>query len=679
MQKNLFSRYDVRGLPAHAKTRGKAIDKNHIVSKLNRQSFFQQQIQLICRGKDEETEEIIEFVPHLCDGTLLTCVKTSPGPTLELPSGLTQPYLLFKDNEGLIIVKPETTEVDGPYVTFQLPDHGTRLSSRRTQRHPCPGITFRLTSDYFCMNGRLADFHAFSFNAEIEAKESDIEVSDGLTLEASLYRSDLLVYSGQCRVLRQGCQDDKSILVLEPIATNRPLLAAKKYRPERVKPVPSFQIYFIHPLTGKATLLDIVEISGTGFSVNENERQATLMPGMVIPDVELRLSNIFNILCSVRVIQRQSSTENHALGKLLIFGCVFTDMAMKDHTNLVAYLQQVRDPKTLVCSTPDMKALWDFFFTTGFIYPHKYRYLCENRRRIQDTFNKLYLERPETSRHFIVQERGVITAHISLQRVYRKTWMMHHMAARSEAGVAGIKVLSLIGSFINNSYFLDSNRMKYAILYYRPENKFPDKVFGGVVRKVNNPKICSLDTFAYFHIDRSESASSEPTALYTLRKPVRRDLESLGTFYEMRSGGLMLDAMDLGPDRGSEDELEVAYERVGLRRERQLYALEQNGETKAIIMIYISEIGLNLSELTNCIHVFVIEPESLDLGVLNAALTRISTQYDQRSIPVNLFPAVYADHTGLSYEKHYTLWSYEMRYSDHYYEYLKRLSRFFKH
>ena len=42
-------------------------------------------------------------------------------------------------------------------------------------------------------------------------------------------------------------------------------------------------------------------------------------------------------------------------------------------------------------------------------------------------------------------------------------------------------------------------KMDYVFCYYRPENKFPNHVFGGTARNIRNPQICSVDTFAYFH------------------------------------------------------------------------------------------------------------------------------------------------------------------------------------
>ncbi|NIV71392.1 hypothetical protein GWN26_01535, partial [Candidatus Saccharibacteria bacterium] len=51
------------------------------------------------------------------------------------------------------------------------------------------------------------------------------------------------------------------------------------------------------------------------------------------------------------------------------------------------------------------------------------------------------------------------------------------------------------------------------------------------------------------------------------------DLLELENFYQHVSGGLMLDASDLKPNRLGIDQLSEEYARLGLKRERQLFAL----------------------------------------------------------------------------------------------------------
>ena len=54
------------------------------------------------------------------------------------------------------------------------------------------------------------------------------------------------------------------------------------------------------------TNLKIVDLSGSGFSVKEDENNAVLLPGMILPEPELSFSNSFNVRCKAQVVYRKA-------------------------------------------------------------------------------------------------------------------------------------------------------------------------------------------------------------------------------------------------------------------------------------------------------------------------------------------------------------------------------------
>ena len=138
----------------------------------------------------------------------------------------------------------------------------------------------------------------------------------------------------------------------------------------------------------------------------------------------------------------------------------------------------------------------------------------------------------------------------------------------------------------------------------------------------------------------------------------------------------MLDATDLKPNRLSIDKLSEEYERLGLKRDRQLFALRQENQLKAIVMVNLTDLGLNLSDLTNCIKIFVIDSEALSANILNATLDTLAAKFQKTNVPALLYPAAYADEQAIAYEKHYNLWAFSLQFSDQYFKYINRLLRF---
>ena len=86
---------------------------------------------------------------------------------------------------------------------------------------------------------------------------------------------------------------------------------------------------------------------------------------------------------------------------------------------------------------------------------------------------------------------------------FEKTWLINHHAANSaKRSKAGLVVLEQISRYINESHQFHSTFMDYVACYFRPENKFPNLVFGGVTRKAKDLKKCSIDQFAYIPINK---------------------------------------------------------------------------------------------------------------------------------------------------------------------------------
>jgi len=262
-------------------------------------------------------------------------------------------------------------------------------------------------------------------------------------------------------------------------------------------------------------------------------------------------------------------------------------------------------------------------------------------------------------------------------RFYESAWMIHHHAARKSAlNKAGLIVLDQIGRMINDSHRLYSLHMDYMICYYRPDNKFPSRVFGGAVKSIKDPKGCSLDGFAYLHFQQSGRSESQLPAGWQIGETRPDDLRELADYYEHVSGGLMLDAIDLTPEKLDCNGLSNEYHQVGLARERQLFSLRQDGSLKTIFLVNTSNVGLNLSDITNCVKVFVTDSEQLDAEILRAAISTVAALTEKKDFPALIYPAAFADEHEIDYEKIYYLWVCSLQYSDEYFRYLGRLLRF---
>jgi hypothetical protein len=463
-----------------------------------------------------------------------------------------------------------------------------------------------------------------------------------------------------------------SVFVLEPVNDNLQRFRPKVHRSTRHKLLPSPQITFRHPIIQRIFSFEINDLSGSGFSVEEYCENSVLLPGMIIPELYIEIANDFKICCKAQVIYRNAD-ETYADETYAKYGIAVIDMDLQGQAKISDLLHRVVNRKSHVCNVVDLEALWKFFFEAGFVYPEKYAFIHTNKGKFRETYEKLYIHSPTMARHFIYQDKGVIEGHMSMVRFYENTWLIHHHVASSSGhSRAGLVVLDQIGRYINEFHSLYSTHMNFVICYFRPDNKFPNRVFGDFTRDLNKPKGSSLDSFAYFHF-REAFEQHDLSESWALTETQPEDLLELKIFYESASGGLMLNALDLEPDMISSDELNKEYQRLGFKRERRLFSLKKESLLKAVIMITISDIGLNLSNLTNCIHLIVLDSNDVPLNVLRSSFSQISHHYEQKEIPVLLYPVRYAESQSIPYEKIYNLWVLNMQNTDDYFRFMKKL------
>ncbi|MCX5883117.1 MAG: hypothetical protein NTU74_15350 [Deltaproteobacteria bacterium] len=333
------------------------------------------------------------------------------------------------------------------------------------------------------------------------------------------------------------------------------------------------------------------------------------------------------------------------------------------------------DPKISVSTEVDMDALWEFFFQAGFIYPEKYNICQAHRKNFIETYRKLYQDNPEIARHITYEKNGRIYGHISMIRAYERTWLIQHHAARSiENKLAGFVVLRQIMLFANGMYQLSSAQMDYSICYFRPENKFPDRVFGGFARDFNNPQACSLDLFTYLTLPVTSPEKDLPQE-WLLRESTPLDLWELEQFYNHHSRGLLMNILNLGRSAPGNESLEKVFERLGFLRRCRNYSLMYQNHLKAVFIVDQSDIVINMSNLLNCIKVLTTDPSGFPPELFSVLVSKLGSVYNLDKVTLLLYPASDIESTGISHEKRYQLWILNMCYMNQFMDYVQKKFR----
>jgi hypothetical protein len=656
----------------------KKVSKAQIINKLNYINFQDGTILVNFRHLKYDKVITLKAAPQPCMGDLVDCRWSESSNSSQIMESYQFSNLLIAKGQKLLEVQADLINIDDDGISLLLPEEGYEISSRRVSRHNCNGIKVQLIQNSTVFFGSLMDYNGFSFRVKLNAvpPQTFDWMNSELSVNIVLSDQTFTYYSGECKVIRHTSGHIARSYILEPLKKEIQRFKQKEFRSERYELTPSPNIVFQHPFTKMKVNLKVVDLSGSGFSVEEDERNTALLPGMILPDLELNFSDSHKIKCSAQVVFRKTMIDANGQ-KWIKCGLALLDMDIRDHLKVISMLHQAKNKNSYICNEVDLDELWNFFFETGFIYPDKYAAIQQNKKQIKETYAKIYTRNPHIARHFIYQDKGTIFGHMAMLRFYESAWMIHHHAARkSTLNKAGLIVLDQIGRMINDSHHLYSLHMDYMVCYYRPENKFPSRVFGGAVKSIKDPKGCSLDDFAYLHFKRTAPSQSQLPIGWQVSETVPDDLQELADFYDHISGGLMLDAIDLMPEKFGCNGLREEYNKVGLVRERQLYSLRQDGRLKAIFLATTSNLGLNLSDITNCVKAFIVDSLGLDGDILQAAIQTVAGLTGKDSFPALVYPAAFADDQQIDYEKTYNLWVCSLQHSDEYFRYLGRLLRF---
>ena len=656
----------------------KNVGKAQIINKLNYINFQDGTVLVNFSHNVYDKTITLKATPQPCMGDLVDCMWVEDKNISQILKSYHFSHLLITNGQKLLLVEPEVIRIDEESISLLLPETSQVISSRNAMRRVCEGISVQLFQNSTVFSGLLMDFNGFSFRVKLNAvpPQTFEWVNPEHPVNVILSDKAITLYSGECKIIRHTSGHSTRNYILQPVQQEIQRFKQKEFRSERYELTPSPNIVFRHPFTKAKIDLKIVDLSGSGFSVEEDESNTALMPGMILPELELSFAGNYKIKCSGQVVFRKAMVASNGQ-KWIKCGLALLDMAIHDHLKLISLLHQTKDKNSYICNNVDLDALWDFFFETGFIYPDKYAAIQKNKKQIKETYAKIYTQNPHIARHFIYQDKGTIFGHMAMIRFYENAWMIHHHAARKSAlNKAGLVVLDQIGRMINDSHRLYSLHMDYMICYFRPNNKFPRRVFGGAAKSINDPKGCSLDSFAYFHFSNPTRFLPELPDEWQITETRREDLQELMDFYEYTSGGLMLDAADLRPEKLDCDDLSKEYSQLGLTRLRFLYSLRKNGNLKAVFLVNMSDVGLNLSDITNCVKVFVMDAEGFSADILYEAIAKVAKKTGKNDFPALIYPADFADELQIPYDKKYDLWVCSLEYSDAYFGYLGRLLRF---
>lgn len=648
---------------------GRRISRDRLVSALNYLHFCREPLQVLLRHKEYDYRLTIQAHPGLPQDHCLELHWLKAG---NFPRNIHRFDLekIILPAPHALVFSPTSYFWDDETLSVELPDEIEPLHGRQVERSLCPAGQIEATviqsSIGFC--GELLDFSPAGLRIRVNARHPQnffwLNLDEPVTVSLKRPGEESVLFCGEARVARASRGEEQREMVLLPTAAQAARYRPRQARTKRLTMRPAPTVSFRHPLTGQAYNLKICDIATLGIGVEEALERSCLVAGLLLPEVEVLIADSPFLHFSGQVVYRQVANGRARCGITIL------NIDIEEHYKLIGLVHQAEDEQAYVYPHGDPEEFMQFFFDSGFIYPSKYAELASEKERLLDACRRLYAGSKGIARSFVYREDGKMTGHISALRIYRHTWLNHHHAALSSHR-AGLKVLRQISDFINDSYYLNPVQLRYVTAIWRPNNSFPAKFFGRFAERLADPAKCSMDTFAFLRgpgTDLCQDWGPLNGPPWELAKAQQADLYEFQGFYRKVSGGLLPEAFDLTPETFNDTSVAEAYRASNLKRDRYLYALRHGCDLTALIDVQDSDTGLNMSELTNAVVIYILDQEVFSPKVLQMLQCIMAVKHRKEKHPVLLYPSDYAKRHRLDYEKDYTVWILNLDHSDAYME-----------
>ena len=286
----------------------------------------------------------------------------------------------------------------------------------------------------------------------------------------------------------------------------------------------------------------------------------------------------------------------------------------------------------------DIDDLFDLYERTGFLYPEKASRLLPHMDKVKENW-RCMLRADESLLYVLTAgdtQRG--RAALAVWRSARHGWTYQHLVSENNPYASRAVMLAAEAeSILKGSGESAQN-------WFRPENRFPARVFGSMIQTIGG-SLSSSQQHAYFALPRKAALAADPEFRLLPYEPSRN--QDLCAAALTSRGHVYVAAEELGGDVPFKG-LDGLYRRVGLRRTRQVFLAYRKGteQLAGAVIAYRGPLGLNFSYLENRCDLLL--PQSLTAAdtdrVATSLLSAAATAY--ADFELDEIPVIAAEQAG---------------------------------
>jgi hypothetical protein len=233
--------------------------------------------------------------------------------------------------------------------------------------------------------------------------------------------------------------------------------------------------------------------------------------------------------------------------------------------------------------------LFDLYERTGFLYPEKAVRLRPYLDQVRKNWE--WMLRGGESLLYVLTSGDTHSgrAALAVWRTTHRGWTYQHLVSENNPYASRAVMLAAEAAMILKGSDESAEN------WFRPENRFPARVFGSMIEAIGG-SLSSTQDHAYCAISREMPLPAAGAISVRAYDPSRlADLCSLGM---AARGRVYIAAEELATDVSLKS-IDLLYRRVGLSRTRSVWMAYANGKPLGAALVYRGPLGLNFSFLEN--------------------------------------------------------------------------------
>jgi hypothetical protein len=385
----------------------------------------------------------------------------------------------------------------------------------------------------------------------------------------------------------------------------------------RFRPAGAIAVTLRSPLSLRAIERTVQDLSSTGLSIDVDLDLELVPVGLELTAVELVIGD--------ERVRCRGTVKNVAVlrGRRARCGIELQGLDVTARGQLAELITQAQFPGLHDGAQVSFDALLGFFRDSGFLSPARAQLLQPLMPEVRRTFEALTTRPNRLLKSVVCREGERVVGHISSVRAYRDTYMIQHLAAAvgREAG--------LVLSLGNAEYLMQNTDFEFIKIWFHAHNRFPARVFGGFARKVPDPALCSLKSYAHVTLPTARGAFDlHPTADVDVVEAAGDELSIAERHFVATEAPILMRSDDLTRGALSLGEVHASYRRFGLMRRRRVLLAQQRDVVLGFALVEMSSPGLNLFDSLSRFSIHMLpEGQSEDAAARRALLAAIQTIY----------------------------------------------------